>query len=108
MLGRWSPLEPKVNVNELFQRLARIETETAIARRKRQEEADKVVQALAQLSEGDVEILARLYPEFVAIKDFTAQDLVNNAHGELDRVQRLFYTAAAALDKRLQYFEEAL
>lgn len=97
-----------VNINNLYKRFTALETETKINQRRYQEEAEKAVKALAQISDEAVQQLSREFPALLTVKSYTVEMLLENKHGERELLQRLYNDMTFALDKRLKHFEDSL
>lgn len=97
-----------VDVANLYKRYGELEHEVSYQQRKRQEEAEKAVSDLSKITETDITLLKEYVPELAIVVKYTVTDLLQNAHGEVATLQRVYNDLTHLLDGWLKHFEDAL
>lgn len=97
-----------LDTGALFKRYTKLTTEIEIAKRKREEEATKLLNALRKISKDDVELLKKYVPQLEDITRFTSEQLLNNRNGELDAVASVYESLTNILDSWLRSYEDSL
>ncbi len=95
-------------VAQLSSRLNKLEMEYKVAERRRIEEIDKAVTALASIKPEDVELLKGVVPELSAVVKFTKQDLMDDMNGEVAMLRKVTTDLESYLERRLTFYEEQL
>ena len=98
----------KTDIKELSQRLKYIETEIEISQRRRKEEAEKAVKALSKISAEDIEMLDCIVPMLKFVVKYSEDDILKNANGEINNIQRVTDELRNYLEDRLTYYENLL
>ena len=96
------------DISSLYKRFTAIEQEVAYIDRKRREEAEKAVAALALITDEDVERVSEYVPDLVSLKKCTVEDLIENRNGELLKLQLVYGQLTDLLDSWLKTYEDNL
>lgn len=96
------------SISALNRRLQALETESEIARRKCDEEAQRAVKALREISPDDVEMLSGIVPSIRLIVEYKESDLRQNKNGEIDTILSVMTRLREYLEARLAFYEDQL
>ena len=96
------------DISSLYRRFTAIEQEVAYIDRKRREEAEKAVAALALITDEDVARVSEYVPDLVSLKKCTVEDLIENRNGELLKLQLVYGQLTDLLDSWLKTYEDNL
>lgn len=96
------------DISSLYKRFTAIEQEVAYIDRKRREEAEKAVAALALITDEDVARVSEYVPDLVSLKKCTVEDLIENRNGELLKLQLVYGQLTDLLDSWLKTYEDNL
>ena len=96
------------DISSLYKRFTAIEQEVAYIDRKRREEAEKAVAALALITDEDVARVSEYVPDLVSLKKCTVEDLIGNRNGELLKLQLVYGQLTDLLDSWLKTYEDNL
>ena len=94
--------------SSLRKRLDTLNSEVTYNTRKRKEEAERYVAHFSQFSEEDIKVLAEFVPDIVGVSKFTVDDILNNANGEVQRLQRVYEEATSIVERMLTHYEGML
>lgn len=95
-------------VTQLSSRLSKIETEYAVASRRRTEGASRAFKALKEISSEDVELLKSIIPELQVITKYTEEDISANLNGEVETIRKAAADLRNYVEHRLSFYEEQL
>ena len=96
------------SVVQLSSRLRNIETEYTVAIRKREDGVNKAFRALSDISASDMELVRSIAPSLVIAKTFTAKDIMENQHGEVECIHKAAEELREYVERRLDFYEEQL
>lgn len=96
------------DVSNLYKRFTALEQEVTYTQRKRREEGERAVAALRSIPDERVEELKEYVPDIVFLRQCTVEDFIENKHGELNRLQKMYSDLTYLADAWLKHFEDSL
>lgn len=97
-----------VSYDDLSRRYNNIKAEMNLDRRMRTELATSFVTELATISGEHIDLLSKDFPMLLAVRKYTAEQLIANRNGEIDVIYKLFNDMSFKADALLSACEGAL
>ena len=95
-------------VTQLSSRLNKIETEYAVASRRRAEGASRAFKALQEISTEDADLLKGIVPELAVVKTYTEESIAANLNKEVETIRRVAEDLRSYVEHRLTFYEDQL
>ena len=97
-----------MDIPQMAARLQKLQTEVAIIKSKREEEARKAHSALSTLAKSDIEMLSLVVPLLPIVANYSVEDILANRNSEVASIQQVLTELSGYLDRRLSHYEELL